>query len=237
MRYEQYIGVDLHKAFFQACAVTGDGRRLWETRWARTAEGITAFLQQCGAPTIVAVEASTPTWHFADAVAEHVSALVVVDPVKTRLKAGFAAKTDQLDARRLADAVRRESVVSIYYPPRAIREVRELCRSRHALVQTRTALLLRLRALLLRHGISETPRQLQTARGQAWLTTLTLPPQAAASVARLSRVIGQTTRELEAVTADVVAEATGDPIVQRLQTIPGIGPTLGLLVRAEIGTM
>jgi len=28
MRYEHYIGVDLHKAFFQACAVTADGGRM-----------------------------------------------------------------------------------------------------------------------------------------------------------------------------------------------------------------
>ena len=42
--------------------------------------------------------------------------MCVVDPRKTKLKAGFAAKTDRLDARRLADALRRESVVSIYVP-------------------------------------------------------------------------------------------------------------------------
>lgn len=47
-----------------------------------------------------------------------VGALHVVDPRKTRLKAGYAAKTDRLDARRLADALRRASVVGIYYPPR-----------------------------------------------------------------------------------------------------------------------
>ena len=36
----QYIGIDLHKASFQACALRADGARLWEARLHRTAEGI-----------------------------------------------------------------------------------------------------------------------------------------------------------------------------------------------------
>src|SRR5512145_1749816 len=102
---KHYIGVDLHKAFFQACAVTADGTRLWEDRFPRTPEGITAFLARCSPETAVAVEASTPTWHFADAIGAHVGVLRIVDALKTRLKAGYAAKTDRLDARRLADAL------------------------------------------------------------------------------------------------------------------------------------
>ena len=130
MRYEHYIGVDLHKAFFQACALTADGERLWEARFVRTAEGIAAFLRRCTPVTAVAVEASTPTFHFADALSGQVGQVVIIDPWKTRLKAGYAAKTDRLDARRLADALRRDSVVSIYHPSPAIRELRELCRLR-----------------------------------------------------------------------------------------------------------
>jgi hypothetical protein len=87
----------------------------------------------------LAVEASTPTWHLADDIAPAVGDLRIVDPLKTKLKAGYAAKTERLDARRLADALRRDSVVGIYYPPLAIQELRELCRHRLALVQVRTA--------------------------------------------------------------------------------------------------
>ena len=84
-------------------------------------------------------------------------AVCVVDPRKTKLKAGFAAKTDRLDARRLADALRRESVVSIYVPPPAIRELREVCRGRHQLVRLRTRLAQMIRALLLRCDAGEPP--------------------------------------------------------------------------------
>jgi hypothetical protein len=37
---QEYIGVDLHKAFFRACAMTPTGERTWEGRFPRTAEGL-----------------------------------------------------------------------------------------------------------------------------------------------------------------------------------------------------
>ena len=37
---QEYIGVDLHKRFFQACAISVTGDRLWEQRFPRTADGI-----------------------------------------------------------------------------------------------------------------------------------------------------------------------------------------------------
>src|SRR5262245_58456430 len=185
---EHYIGVDLHQAFFQACAVDGVGTRLWEDRFPRTDAGLAALRARCDRRTAMAVEASTPTWHFADAIQKDVGELRIVDPMRTKLKAGYAAKTDRLDARRLADALRRDSVVGIYYPPMAIRELRELCRARHALVQVRTALINRLRAVLLRQGIADA-RRLAKTPDDRWLEALGLPPRAMASVQALRQVL------------------------------------------------
>ncbi len=133
----EYIGVDLHKAFFQACALTATGERTWEGRFPRTPDGIARFVARgVDARRAIAVEASGPTWAFVDALAPTGATVCVVDPRKTKLKAGVAAKTDRLDARRLADALRRESVVSIYIPAagaaRAPRDVSRASSSRAA---------------------------------------------------------------------------------------------------------
>ncbi|MGH9313734.1 MAG: IS110 family transposase [Vicinamibacterales bacterium] len=231
---KHYIGVDLQQAFFQACAVTATGEPVWEQRFPRTADGMAALLTRCTRQTAIAVEASTPTWHFADVIAPQVGELRVVDSVKTKLKAGYAAKTDRLDARRLADALRRDSVVGIYYPPPAIRDLRELCRGRHTLVQTRTRIVQRIRAVLLRHGLVDARR---LVRRDAGLETLDLPPRAAASVTSLRRVLVVVRAEITAVERDVQTLAATDPVAIRLQQIPGIGPVLALLIRAEIGDL
>lgn len=150
----EYIGIDLHKAFFQVCAVTWMGERQWEQRWPTSEAGIAGLLTRCGPHSQVAVEASSPTWAFVDRIVNQVGAVHVVDSRKTRLKAGYAAKTDRLDARRLADALRRDSVVGIYYPPPAIRDLRELCRYRCHLARLQASLKQRIHALLLRQGVT-----------------------------------------------------------------------------------
>jgi transposase len=234
----QYIGIDLHKTSLQVCVVDSTGQRVWEERLPTTPEGIATLLTRCGPASQLAVEASSPTWHFVDAVAPHVGRVCVVDSRKTRLKAGYAAKTDRLDARRLADALRRDSVVGIYVPPPAIRELRELCRGRHHVVRVQTKLVQALRAVLLRHGVSDPPTsRLTTQRGLRWLTTLTLPGPTGEVVQRLTRLLTVVHAEAVAADAAVRAAAAADPVVPALTTLRGIGPVLGLTVRAEIGTI
>jgi transposase len=216
--------------------VTATGSREWEDRFPRTEAGIAALLARCDDRTALAVEASTPTWQFADALGTGLGDLRIVDPVKTKLKAGYAAKTDRLDARRLADALRRDSVVGIYYPPLAIRELRELCRGRHAVVQVRTSLVNRLRAVLLRQGVVDR-RGLARTKSDDWLATLTLPPRATESIAGLRHLLAAVRAEARDADQRVRTAAAADPIAVALQQIPGIGPVLALMIRAEVGTI
>lgn len=233
-----YIGVDLHKAFFQACALSATGVRAWEDRFPRTPEGLRVFADRCHGDTHIAVEATGPTWHFVDALQPTGAQICVVDTRKTRLKAGYAAKTDRLDARRLADALRRESVVSIYIPPVAVRELRELCRGRHHLVRVRTRVVQTIRALLLRSGVGDPPvTRLYSPRGLAWLAAVHLANDSDAVLRRLERVLHRVHEEATAADAAVRARASTDPIVDALETIAGMGPVLGLTLRAEIGAI
>lgn len=232
----EYIGVDLHKQFFQACALTATGTRAWETRLPRTPAGIGAFCARCGPQTAVAVEATSPTWTFVDAVVPTGAVVCVVDTRKTKLKAGFAAKTDRLDARRLADALRRESVVSVYIPPPAIRELREMCRGRHHLVRLRTRVSQMIRALLLRQGVADVPMtRVFSARARTWLQQVTVSPEARSTLDRLTHVLEAVHADATAAHAAVVAHAAGDPIATALDALVGVGPVLGLTLRAEIG--
>jgi transposase len=233
----EYIGIDLHKAFFQACALTASGERMWEGRFPRTAEGVTRFIARgVGAAQAVAVEASGPTWAFVDALQPTGARICVVDPRKTKLKAGFAAKTDRLDARRLADALRRESVVSIYVPPPAIRALREVCRGRHQLVRLRTRLAQMIRALLLRCDAGEPPgTRLYAPGAQEWLAAVHVPPDADRTLQRLVRLYREIHRDAQAADAEVRQKATADPIAVTLDGMVGIGPVMAVTVRAEIG--
>lgn len=227
----------MHKAFFQACAVTASGTRVWEGRFPRTAGGLTLFGTRCSPTAHIAVEATGPTWAFVDALQPTGATICVVDPRKTKLKAGYAAKTDRLDARRLADALRRDSVVSIYVPPPAIRELREICRGRHQLVRLRTRVAQMIRALLLRQGIDDVPvRRVYSVRGLDWLEQVAVPAAGTdATLQRLRHVLEAVHIEAAAAEAVVIAQAHRDPVAVALDRLVGIGPTLALTIRAEVG--
>jgi len=234
----EYIGIDLHKAFFQSCAVDRNGTRQWEDRWSTTPDGIAALLARCGPQTQLAVEASSPTWAFVDQLVSHVGAVHVVDTRKTRIKAGYAAKTDRLDAQRLADALRRDSVVGIYYPPPAIRDLRELCRYRCHLTRTQTSLKQRLHALLLRQGVVAPPTvRLFSRRGRTWLAQLALPGWAGAELDGLRSLLADVRQRLAPVILAVRTVAATDPVAQALDARPGFGPILSVTARAEVGTI
>jgi transposase len=232
----EYIGIDLHKAFFHVCAVTATGEQHWEQRWPTTDQGIAGLLTRCGAQSRIAVEASSPTWAFVDRIVDHVGAVHVVDTRKTRIKAGYAAKTDRLDALRLADALRRDSVVGIYYPPAAIRDLRELGRYRCHLARLQASLKQRIHALLLRQGVPA-PRALFTKRGTAWLDGCPLAGWAGHQLRGLRHVLADVRAQLVPVVTAMRTVAATDPIAAVLDQRPGFGPVFSVTLRAEIGTM
>jgi len=235
---QAYIGIDLHKAFFQVCAINASGERQWEQRWPTSDEGIAALVARCGAWSRVAVEASSPTWAFVDRIVDHVGAVQVVDTRKTRLKAGYAAKTDRLDARRLADALRRDSVVGIYYPPPAIRDLRELCRYRCHLARLQASLKQRIHALLLRQGVTQPGvRDLFGRRGTHWLDALQLDGWAGTSLDGLRRLLTDVRAQLVPVLLTIHRWAATDSIARILDARPGFGPVFSLTLRAEVGTI
>lgn len=234
----EYIGIDLHKAFFQACAISATAERQWEQRWPTTDAGIAALLTRCGRQSHVAVEASSPTWAFVDRIVDHVGGVQVVDTRKTRIKAGYAAKTDRLDARRLADALRRDSVVGIYYPPPALRDLRELCRYRCHLVRLQTSIKQRIHALLLRQGVVlPSVRDLFGRRGTHWLDALQLPGWAGTSLDGQRRLLLDVRAQLVPVLVTMRRHAASDPIARALDARPGFGPIFSVMLRAEIGVI
>ena len=133
-------------------------------------------------------------------------------------------------------------------PPPAIRELRDVCRGRHQVIRVRTRLAQMIRSLLLRIGVPDVPvRRVFSARGLAWLETVTLPPDAAASGTPPSftrrfaahgslilnpYVVGAIQTEAAQADAAITARAAADPIATALDTIVGIGPVLALTIPA-----
>jgi transposase len=96
-----------------------------------------------------AIEATGHYRPIYDRLDEHLD-VTLVDPGQNRVIAEASVKTDRIDAKRLAHMLRADMLVESYVPGEDIRMLRDLVRTRKALVEERTAEKNRVRAVLKR---------------------------------------------------------------------------------------
>ena len=83
---------------------------------------------------------------------------------------GHVNKTDKLDANGLATLLRVGSLPTVWLPPAALRDQRELPRTRMALTALRTSIKNRIHSLLAKYNLSpEDGSQLFSKKGRSWL--------------------------------------------------------------------
>ena len=136
----------------------------------------------------------------------------------------------------MALLLRGDLLPTVWIPPAGLREARELVRHRVSLVWVRTEIKNRLLALLSRRNLQPTSsKRWLTVRGRQELEALPLgaiPSTVRADCLALLRVLDEQIRRLD---HELVERWGADPRVQRLQTIPGVGPFTAILLILELG--
>jgi transposase len=141
-------------------------------------------------------------------------------------------KTDRRDVAALAEANRRGWYRPAHRTSAAQRTVRQVLSSRRHLVQMRTSTISLVRALVRQMGYrlgSGTAAQVPTR-----LAKLALPPALADTLAPLRRMLDTLTEEITDLDAHCQTMAAQDAVVQRLQSVPGVGPIAALTFRAHV---
>jgi transposase len=219
-----HVGVDLDKRSSQI-AIVGEDGNISQQRLANDAVGLAKFFAQLPAQTPIATEASGTWWWFVDLLEQLGHRPVLSNPKQTKAIAAARLKNDRVDAERLALLLRGDLLPTVWIPPAALREARELIRHRIQLSWLRGVVRNRLHAMLAR-------RNLQPRSGKSWLTQrgqreLQRPPlgdvpnQIREDCGTLLPTLDAQIRRLDAA---LIQRWGQDPRVRRLTTIPGIGP-------------
>ncbi|MBI4500565.1 MAG: IS110 family transposase, partial [Gemmatimonadetes bacterium] len=226
------IGLDLHKRESQLCILTEDGEVI-ERRIVTSPERFTAVLG--GRPRArILLEASTESeW-----VARHLEALghevIVADPNFAPMYATRTrrVKTDQRDARTLAEACRLGAFRRAHRLSEVQRHVRAELAVRDVLVRTRTRYVAVIKALVRRDGLrlpSGEPERTATK-----LVALPLAPPLAEELGPLLALLAPLNAQIDAADQRLATLATGDPVVARLTTAPTIGPVTAVALVATL---
>lgn len=216
------IGLDLHKRESQLCILAEDGEVV-ERRISTTKERFTAVLGN-RSPARILLEASTESEWVARCLEDLGHEVIVADPNFAPMYATRSrrVKTDKRDARTLAEAAKLGAYRPAHRASDAQRHVRAELAVREALVRTRTRYIALLKALVRRDGlrIASGPSHRILIR----LAAVEISDTLASEIAPLVALLRPLNAEIASADARIAAITECDPVVQRLMTVPGVGP-------------
>jgi transposase len=231
-----FVGFDIHKRYITACALNADGAVIAEVRQLSTAlETILTWLAQQPTPISIALEATLYWDWLTDHLRAHGYAVHVAHAYQVKLIWQARAKTDPIDARKLAELLRVNCLPTIWVADRVTRERRQLLRGRAFFVRQRTQIKNRIHGHLSSENLLSTASDLYGAGGRAWLRAAPLSPVLRAQTERLLVLHDALTAEIRALDDHVKRAARTDARVPLLTTIPGVGVFSALFLLAEIG--
>jgi hypothetical protein len=126
-------------------------------------------------------------------------------------------------------------VPEVWVPDERSRELRRAVAARGALVRQRTQVRNRIHASLLRTLQDAPATDLFGLAGRRWLQELSLPPDERAQVEAALRVHEALESEIALLDRRLAEAALADERVERLMTIPGMGPVSALAMVALVG--
>lgn len=234
----KYVGVDLHKQTISVC-VMSQARQIEASRRLRCddEEGMARFFAELG-PFEAVVEATASYEWFARLVEPYATRLVLAHPGKLRVIAESTRKSDQLDARVLAEFLARDMIPTAHRPNPRVRAHRSLVRHRQYVQQRITAAKTKLRRILSDYN-ADRP-DLFTRIGREALAGMELTPTDRFRCDELSDLLDFLELRLERANARLrlFAGEGAEPeqhARRLLRTIPGVGEVTSEVVLAELG--
>ena len=230
-----FVGLDLHKRYITACALTPDGVIAAEAKRLPAArDALLAFLAPLPGPITLAMEATLYWAWLAERLEATGFAVQVAHAYQVKLIGQARSKTDPIDARKLAELLRTHLLPTIWVADAATRARRQLLRGRAFLVRQRTQLKNRIHGHLTAENHVCPTTDLYGTAGRTWLTSVALSPALRQQVDVLRRLVDTLTQEIHAHDQLVKRAARGNAIATQLQTLPGVGPFGALMLEAEI---
>jgi transposase len=233
-----YCGIDLHARSMHVCVVDHAGDIVLDRNLATRPEALLRALEPFRDGLVIGVECMFAWYWVADLCVTHDIAFVLGHALYLKAIHGAKAKNDRLDATKLARLLRGGNFPTAYAYPKGMRETRDLLRRRTYLVRKRAELFTHLQILNAQYNLAPFPKKLCFATNREEMkiaerfSDASVQKNAAANLAvidRLDEVIGDLELYLKR-TAKIDSVQT----YHRLQTIPGVGKLLALMLLYEM---
>ena len=158
-----YIGLDVHKRKISYCVKDSSGKVYAEGSLAATRLDLDRWMKMLPQPWSAAMEATMFTGWIYDHLQPHAAVLKVAHPLMLRAIAAAKKKNDRIDAGKICDCLRCDSLPESYMVSTAIRERRRTLRYRNLLVRQMVQMKIKISSLLMEAGVSYNKQRLHKA--------------------------------------------------------------------------
>lgn len=236
----EMIALDCHKHYSMASVQTPQGRRLAEGRIEHRRGSIRAFLEPYSPGCPVAVETIGNWYWIVDEIEQAGKMPRLVHARKAKLMLGSINKTDKLDVRGLNKLQQTGTLPTVWIPPAALRDQRELPRTRMVFATSRTRLKNRIHSVLDKYGLQDQFQGVSDIFGNRTRETLLdalaqLPAQTAYTAELLLEQLNGVERILAQMEKRMAALFEPTSEMHLLRSAPGVGPILSVVLALEIG--
>ncbi len=235
-----YVGLDVHKKSISYCVKRADGVVVREGSVKASRPELTAWAKGLPGPWVAAMEATL----FSDWIYDHLKPLAecagggvkVGHPARMKAISAGKKKTDELDARTIADLLRCNLLPEIHMIPAPLRELRQVLRYRSLLMRRSVQMKNKIAGMLMSMGVEYESTKLHRKAYFHGLIGDGQIPDSARSLLAFSREQLETLRRMDAKliralqTHPEIAER-----VRRLMTIAGVGEIMALTWVLEVG--
>jgi len=229
-----FVGVDGHKNTSQITVMDAASKILKRQRIVSTLEHFRQSLAEFSGPIKAVLEASYcwgPMYDWLDGLTDEV---VLAHPSKVRAIAEARIKTDKIDSEILAHLLRADLIPRAYAPSKDVRALKRVLRQRLFLVQLRTMVKNRIRALLTQHSVELPKETLFSKLGLAWLQQVELPGPDGCVLREDTELLKVFAKKIASTDKLIEQLAEGDEAVPWLASLPGIGKFLSVVIRWEV---
>ena len=227
------IGCDFHPSFQQIAYVDQETGEYSERRLRHREEALVFYRSLAGRQVRVGVEATGNDRWFRKLLMEAGHELLVGDASAIHASAPREQRTDKRDARHILRLLVEDRFPSVWQPPAANEEQRQLLLHRCRLVRIRTRLKNQLDSIAKSEGLTGSRRWCEPRRRQ--IEALPLRGWYAQRRADLLRLLDETELRIKPLDAAVEAAAMQDAEARLLMTHPGVGPVISLAYVLVIG--
>ncbi|MBU1726585.1 MAG: IS110 family transposase [Candidatus Omnitrophica bacterium] len=228
-----YVGADLHKEQTWFYVMDHNGDKILSKSISNNPEILHQFFRSLPRPLTLAVEATYNWYFFTDIAEQYAEHVYLANSYELKAFARRHKKTDKIDARLIADVLRKGYLPTVFIPNRSIREVKELLRYRINLVRDRCRNIFRLKNTLDKLG-ADSSGNFATEKQLKNIPVDSFPEHYRYIISAYIERIIFLSKKLYSVKIYLKDELSDDAEIRDLITVDGLDYFSAALVKSEI---